>query len=103
MQKHSRMIEKKWQVMSLADSHHVDKTIIPIEGSKFKNVRKELIQKGYRKKRTIGQESSYEYSEIKGLQVFIDEGSRTIRAEAPGETAISKVIDDFNLPMYKSM
>ena len=70
---------------------------------KFKQVKKEISLKGYRKKQSTSGEIQYEYSDIKGLKVYLDENTKTIRVEAPGETAISKVINDFNLPMYKSM
>jgi hypothetical protein len=102
MQKHSTMLEKKWRVLTLAETHNLDKEIIPIEGAKFKQVRKEIIQKGYRRKQTVGEEAEYEFAEIKGLEVFLNENTRTIRARAPGETALSKVINDFDLPLYKS-
>lgn len=102
MEKHSQMVEKKWAVVTLSDSHSPDKEIIPIEGSKFKQVRKEIIQKGYRRKHTVGDEAEYEFAEIKGLEIFLNEISRTIRAKAPGETALSKVINDFDLPLYRS-
>jgi hypothetical protein len=96
------MLEKRWRVLTLAESHGMDKDIIPIEGSKFKQVRKEIIQKGYRRKQTTGDESEYEFAEIKGLEVFLNENTRAIRARAPGETALSKVINDFDLPLYRS-
>ncbi|MDO8303701.1 MAG: hypothetical protein Q7T18_10710 [Sedimentisphaerales bacterium] len=102
MEKHRTMMEKKWKVLTLSESHTMDKDIIPIEGSKFKQVRKEITLKGYRRKRTAGEEAEYEFSEIKGLEVFIDENARSIRARAPGETALSKVVNDFDLPLYKS-
>jgi hypothetical protein len=102
MEKHSTMLERKWRVQTLSESHNADKNIIPIEGSKFKQVRKEITLRGYRRKQTAGDEAEYEYSEIKGLEVFLNENTRTIRAKAPGETAMSKVINDFDLPMYRS-
>ena len=102
MEKHSTMLEKRWRVQTLSESHNSDKDIIPIEGSKFKQVRKEITLKGYRRKQTAGEEAEYEYSEIKGLEVFLNETTRTIRAKAPGETALSKVINDFDLPLYRS-
>jgi hypothetical protein len=102
MEKHRAMLEKRWRVLTLAETHSADKDVIPIEGAKFKQVRKEIIQKGYRRKQTTGDEAEYEFAEIKGLEVFINEKSRTIRARAPGETALSKVINDFDLPLYRS-
>jgi hypothetical protein len=102
MEKHRNMMEKKWKVLTLSESNAMDKEIIPIEGSKFKQVRKEITLKGYRRKQTAGEEAQYEFSEIKGLEVFINENARSIRARAPGETALSKVINDFDLPLYKS-
>ena len=102
MEKHRTMLEKKWRVLSLAESHTSDKDTIPIEGTKFKQVRKEIMQKGYRRKQTAGDEAEYEYAEIKGLEVFLNENTHTIRALAPGETALSKVINDFSLPLYRS-
>jgi hypothetical protein len=102
MEKHSRMVEKRWVVLTLADSHNTDKDVIPIEGSKFKQVRKEIVLKGYRRKKTAGEEAEYEFAEIKGLEVFLNENARSIKARAPGETALSKVINDFDLPLYKS-
>jgi hypothetical protein len=102
MEKHRTMLEKRWKVISLAESHSADKDTIPIENAKFKQVRKEIIQRGYRRKKTIGDEAEYEFAEIKGLEVFLNENSRTIRARAPGETALSKVINDFDLPLYRS-
>jgi hypothetical protein len=95
-------VEKKWRVLTLSESHNMDKDVIPIEGAKFKQVRKEIILKGYRRKKTDGDEAEYEFAEIKGLEVFLNEISRTIRAKAPGETALSKVINDFDLPLYRS-
>ena len=102
MEKHRTMLEKKWRVLTLSESHNADKAIIPIEGAKFKQVRKEITLKGYRRKQTAGEEAEYEYAEIKGLEVFLNENTRTIRAMAPGETALSKVINDFDLPLYRS-
>jgi hypothetical protein len=102
MEKHSSMLERRWRVLSLAEAHSQDKDIIPIEGAKFKQVRKEIIQKGYRRKQTAGDEAEYEFAEIKGLEVFLNENTRTVRARAPGETALSKVINDFGLPLYRS-
>jgi hypothetical protein len=102
MEKHSTLLERRWRVLTLSESHNLDKEIIPIEGAKFKQVRKEITLKGYRRKQTAGDEAEYEYSEIKGLEVFLNENTRSIRARAPGETAMSKVINDFNLPMYRS-
>jgi len=95
-------VEKRWKVLTLAGTLEADKDVIPIEGAKFKQVRKEIIQKGYRRKRNEGAEAEYEYSEIKGLEVFLNENTRTILARAPGETALSKVVNDFNLPLYRS-
>jgi hypothetical protein len=102
MEKHRTMLEKRWRVISLNESHNLDKDIIPIEGAKFKQIRKEIIQKGYRRKHTMGEEVQFEFAEIKGLEVYLNENSRTVRARAPGETALSKVINDFDLPLYKS-
>jgi hypothetical protein len=102
MEKHSVMLEKRWRVLTLSESHNMDKDIIPIEGSKFKQVRKEIVLKGYRRKQTAGDEAEYEFAEIKGLEVFLNENTRSIRAKAPGETALSKVINDFDLPLYRS-
>jgi hypothetical protein len=102
MEKHSTMLEKRWRVQTLSESHESEKDIIPIEGSKFKQVRKEITQKGYRRKHTVGDEAEYEFAEIKGLEVFLNEKDRSIRAKAPGETALSKVINDFDLPLYRS-
>lgn len=102
MEKHSTMLERRWRVLTLSESHTLDKDIIPIEGAKFKQVRKEITLKGYRRKHTVGDEAEYEFAEIKGLEVFLNEITRTIRARAPGETAMSKVINDFGLPMYRS-
>ena len=65
MQKHSRMVEKKWRVLTLSEMHNADKQIIPIQGSKFKQVKREMIQKGYRRKHTIGEEAKYDFGEIK--------------------------------------
>ena len=102
MEKHRVMIERRWKVVTLTEAASEDKDIIPIEGQKFKQVRKEIIQKGYRRKANVGDEAEYEYSEIKGLEVYLNEHIRMIRARAPGETALSKVINDFNLPLYRS-
>jgi hypothetical protein len=102
MEKHRNMTEKQWKVATLTETQSMGKDIIPIDGTKFKQVRKEIIQKGYRRKQTTGEEAQYEFSEIKGLEVYLNENTRTIRARAPGETALSKVINDFNLPMYRS-
>ena len=102
MEKHRTMLEKKWRVQTLSESHNSDKDIIPIEGSKFKQVRKEITLKGYRRKHSVGDEAEYEFAEINGLEVFLNENTRTIRATAPGETALSKVINDFDLPLYRS-
>jgi hypothetical protein len=102
MEKHSTMLEKKWRVLTLAESHNTEKDVIPIEGAKFKQVRKEIILKGYRRKRTEGDEAEYEFAEIKGLEVFLNENTRSIRAKGPGETALSKVVNDFDLPLYRS-
>lgn len=102
MEKHRTMIEKRWRVLTLNEAHGIDKDVIPIEGSKFKQVRKEIIQKGYRRKHTVGEEVQFEFAEIQGLEVYLNEKQRTVRARAPGETALSKVINDFDLPLYKS-
>ncbi len=103
MEKHRVMLEKRWRVITLNESHSLDnKDIIPIEGAKFKQIRKEILQKGYRRKQTTGEEVEFEFAEIKGLEVFLNENQRTVRARAPGETALSKVINDFDLPSYKS-
>jgi hypothetical protein len=102
MEKHRSMLEKRWRVLTLSEAHSQDKDIIPIEGSKFKQVRKEITLKGYRRKQTAGEEAEYEFAEIKGLEVFLNENTRTVRARAPGETALSKVINDFDLPLYRS-
>jgi hypothetical protein len=102
MIKHRVMIERKWKVFTLAEAHNIDKEIIPIENSKFKQVRKELILKGYRRKKTTGEEAQYEFTEIKGLEVYLNETARSLRARAPGETALAKVINDFDLPLYRS-
>lgn len=103
------MVEKKdksfileWRVMSLAGGNTIAKSVIPIEGMKFKEVRKALRIKGYRRVPGEGQEIKYSQPSVRGLMVAVNESDRTIRAIAPGQSSLSQVINDFDLPMYRS-
>ena len=103
------MIEKKdksivleWRVMSLSGGSNIPKHVIPIEGMKFKEVRKALRIKGYRRLPGEGQEIRYSQPSVRGLMVAVNETEKSLKAISPGQSSLSQVINDFDLPMYRS-
>jgi hypothetical protein len=92
----------EWRVVSLAGGSSLPKHVIPIESMKFKEVRKQIRLKGYRRLQGEGQEIKYSQPSVRGLFVAVHEGERYIRAIAPGQSSLSQIINDFNLPMYRS-
>jgi hypothetical protein len=102
MEKKDKSFVLEWQVMSLAGASSLAKSVIPIEGMKFKEVRKALRIKGYRRMPGEGAEIRYSQPSVRGLMVAVNEGQKTIKAIAPGQSSLSQVINDFDLPMYRS-
>jgi hypothetical protein len=103
------MVEKKdkslileWRVISLGNSSGIPKTIIPIEGMKYKEVRKQIRLKGYRRLPGEGAEVLYSQPSVRGLMIAVNDSDRSIRAIAPGQSSLSQIINDFDLPMYRS-
>jgi hypothetical protein len=68
---------------------------------RFHSVIKLLPEKGMMHGQRIGTEMRYEHHSIRGLHLYIDHGAKTIRATAYGVSALSQVVDDFNLPLYR--
>jgi hypothetical protein len=102
MEKKDKSFVLEWQVMSLAGTNNFAKSVIPIEGMKFKEVRKALRIKGYRRLPGEGAEIKYSQPSVRGLTVAVNEGQKSIKAIAPGQSSLSQVVNDFDLPMYRS-
>ena len=102
VEKKDKSIVLQWRVLSLAGGTGVAKDVIPIEAIKFKEVRKQIRLKGYRRLQGEGQEIRFAQPSIRGLVVAVNEHDRSIRAIAPGQTALAQAINDFNLPMYRA-
>lgn len=99
MQKRELKFSRSWKVASLGGK--LPEGVIPIEVNKFKNVLKYLTDKGYRLVRKSGAENQYNCDSVR-LSLFINHTEKAIRAEAFGDSGLSKAIDDFALPAYKS-
>jgi hypothetical protein len=102
MDKKDKSFILEWRVVSLGSSSGMAKSVIPIEGMKFKEVRKALRIKGYRRLPGEGQEIRYSQPSVRGLFVAVNESERYIKAVAPGQSSLSQVVNDFDLPMYRS-
>lgn len=100
--KKDKSIVLEWRVMSLSGGSNIPKTVIPIEGMKYKEVKKALRIKGYRRMPGEGAEIKYSQPSVRGLFVAINDGEKSIRAIAPGQSSLSQIINDFDLPMYRS-
>jgi len=101
MEKREQTFSIVWKVRSLAGGKSSDKAL-PIDGVKFKSVRKALIEKGYGHAQFMGDEKKYEHYSIRGLTLFINETEKTIRVEGYSSAALAQAADDFNLPMYRA-
>lgn len=102
VEKRERTVTLEWRVASLAEGAKLQQGIIPISAEKFNNVKKLHTEKGYMHGHLVEGEMRYEHHSTKGLYLCINEGGRTIKAVANGQSALSQVEDDFGLPMYKS-
>lgn len=102
MEKKDKSFVLEWRVVSLAQGNKLPKEIIPIESLKFKDVRKTLGPKGYRCLQGQMYGACFTQPSIRGLVIAINEEHHSIRASAPSFTALSQIINDFNLPMYRS-
>ena len=102
MEKKDKSFKLEWRVISLSEGNKAAKEIIPIEGMKFKEVRKALRIKGYRRLPGEGQEIRFSQPSVRGLVVAVNDGEKSITAIAPGQSSLSQIINDFNLPMYRS-
>ena len=92
----------EWRVVSLSGTSDMPKDVIRIEGMKFKEVRKTVRLKGYRRLSGQGAEIRYSQPSVRGLMLAINESQKSIRAIAPGESSLAQVANDFDLPMYRS-
>jgi hypothetical protein len=102
VEKKDKSIVLEWRVMSLGGGSNIPKHVIPIEGMKFKEVRKALRIKGYRRMPGEGQEIRYSQPSVRGLFVAVNEAEKSLKAISPGQSSLSQVINDFDLPMYRS-
>jgi hypothetical protein len=102
MEKKDKSIILEWRVISLGASSNVPKTVIPIQSMKYKEVRKLIRLKGYRRLQGEGQEIKYSQPSVRGLFIAVNDADRSIRAIAPGQSSLSQIINDFDLPMYRS-
>lgn len=102
MEKKDKSFVLEWQVVSLSGAGNLAKHVIPIEGMKFKEVRKQIRLKGYRRLPGEGAEIKYSQPSVRGLTLALNEGQRSIKAIAPGQSSLSQIINDFDLPMYRS-
>lgn len=98
MEKKELTFCRLWKVASLGDK--LPEGAIPIETSRFKSVLKTLSDKGYRLAGKTGEENHYRCDSVR-VSLFINHTQKVIRAEAFGESGLSKAIDDFGLPAYK--
>jgi hypothetical protein len=101
MEKKEQTVSIVWKVRSLEGGKSLGDAL-PIDGGKFKSVRKGLSEKGYGHSQVEGNERKYEHYSIRGLTLIINEAEKTIRVEGYSGAAISQVADDFNLPLYRS-
>jgi hypothetical protein len=102
VEKKDKSIVLEWRVISLGGASGVPKSVIPIEGMKFKEVRKAIRLKGYRRLQGEGQEIKYSQPSVRGLFVAVNEAEKSIKAIAPGQSSLSQIINDFDLPMYRA-
>jgi hypothetical protein len=100
MEKREQTFSIVWKVRSLEGSKSSSKAL-PIDGGKFKAVRKTLSGKGYGHAQVMGSEKKYEHYSIRGLSLFINEAEKTIRVEGYSDAALAQAVDDFELPMYR--
>jgi hypothetical protein len=102
MEKKDSSFVLQWQVVSLSGVGNLSKEVIPIEGMKYKEVRKQIRLKGYRRLPGEGAEIKYSQPSVRGLTVAVNDSLRSIKAIAPGQSSLSQIINDFDLPMYRS-
>ena len=102
MERKDKSIILEWRVISLGGSSNLSKSIIPIQGMKYKEVRKMIRLKGYRRLQGEGQEIKYSQPSVRGLFIAVNDAERSIRAIAPGQSSLAQIINDFDLPMYRS-
>ena len=95
-----RTVSLEWRVVALDSGSKLPKGIIPMDGSKFNLIKSSLSEKGYMRGKHIEGEMRYEHHSTRGLFVCINETTRSIRAVAFGDSALSQVADEFNLPLY---
>ncbi len=96
-----RTVSLEWRVLALGGESKIPEGIIPIDSSKFDFVRRSLTEKGYLRPEHIDAEKRYAHHSTRGLYICINESTRSIKAIAFGDSALSQVADDFNLPLYR--
>ncbi len=97
-----KIYTRTWMVSGLGSSGR-QKDIIPINSGKFKDVLRTMREKGYSRGKLVEGGMRYPHHSFRNLALIIRKEKKIIQAEYASESALGQIIDDFNLPAYKSV
>jgi hypothetical protein len=86
----------------LGESTKFGDNIIYIDGMKFSMAMKAMQAAGYTRYTASPEGLRYPHHSIQGLALIVNKEQKTIVAEAWGESALSQIYNDLNLPAYSS-